>query len=80
MDPATVLSTHKPSLEPYEALYKTLHEHPGLSLQEYLAAETAASVVNSIRFMYGLPPRGRAATTTPGIFAKQFIFSYLPSS
>jgi amidohydrolase len=48
MDPATVLSTHKPSLEPYEALYRTLHEHPGLSLQEYLAAETAAKHLRSL--------------------------------
>lgn len=42
MDISTILSTRKPDLATYEAIYKNLHQHPGLSLQEYLAAETAA--------------------------------------
>jgi metal-dependent amidase/aminoacylase/carboxypeptidase family protein len=42
MDASTVLSTLKPNLDTYESIYKHLHQHPGLSLQEHLAAETAA--------------------------------------
>lgn len=42
MDISTILSTFKPDLARYENLYKILHENPGLSLQEHLAAETAA--------------------------------------
>ncbi|TVY89280.1 Hippurate hydrolase, partial [Lachnellula willkommii] len=47
MDISTVLSTFKPDLAPYESLYKHLHENPGLSLQEHLAAETAATHLRS---------------------------------
>ena len=42
MDPSTILSTLKPDLHPYEVIYKDLHQHPGLSLQEHRAADTAA--------------------------------------
>ncbi|CZR67420.1 probable hippurate hydrolase [Phialocephala subalpina] len=48
MDIPTLLSTHLPDLKSYEALYKKLHEHPGLSLQEHLAAETAAKHLQSL--------------------------------
>ena len=41
MDVSTILSTLKPDLSPYESIYKNLHQNPGLSLQEFLAAETA---------------------------------------
>lgn len=47
MDISTILSTSKPDLAPYESLYKHLHENPGLSLQEHLAAETAAKHLRS---------------------------------
>lgn len=47
MDISTILSTSKPDLAPYESLYKHLHENPGLSLQEHLAAETAAKHLHS---------------------------------
>jgi amidohydrolase len=42
MDSSTILSTLKPDLRPYEIIYKDLHRHPGLSLQEHRAAQTAA--------------------------------------
>ncbi|KAE8443201.1 hypothetical protein EG329_002069 [Mollisiaceae sp. DMI_Dod_QoI] len=48
MDVTTLLKTHLPPLAPYEALYKNLHEHPGLSLQEHLAAETAAKHLQAL--------------------------------
>jgi metal-dependent amidase/aminoacylase/carboxypeptidase family protein len=48
MDISTILSTSKPSLEPYETLYKHLHENPGLSLQEHLAAETTAKHLRAL--------------------------------
>lgn len=41
MDISKILSTLKPDLAEYESVYKNLHQHPGLSLQEHLAAETA---------------------------------------
>jgi amidohydrolase len=50
MDIQTLLNTHKPDLAPYEAVYKNLHQNPGLSLQEHLAAETAASHLSSLGF------------------------------
>ena len=43
MDISQILSVSKPDLAPYESIYKNLHSHPGLSLQEHKAAETAAS-------------------------------------
>jgi amidohydrolase len=48
MDIPSILSTCKPDLAPYESIYKDLHKHPGLSLQEYLAAETAAKGLRSL--------------------------------
>jgi amidohydrolase len=48
MDIRNILSTYKPDLDPYESIYKDLHQHPGLSLQEYLAAETAAKGLRSL--------------------------------
>lgn len=48
MDITTLLSTHLPSLTPYESIYKNLHQNPGLSLQEYLAAETAANHLKTL--------------------------------
>lgn len=48
MDISTILSTSKPDLKPYEELYKRLHEFPGLSLQEHLAAETAAKYLREL--------------------------------
>jgi amidohydrolase len=48
MDISTILSTSKPDLAPYETLYKHLHENPGLSLQEHLAAETAAKHLRAL--------------------------------
>src|SRR6187402_2227682 len=48
MEITTLLSTHKPDLSSYESLYKDLHQHPGLSLQENLAASTAASHLRSL--------------------------------
>ncbi|KAG9240494.1 hypothetical protein BJ878DRAFT_430164 [Calycina marina] len=43
MDASTILSSMRPNLSSYETIYKELHQHPGLSLQEHLAAKTAAS-------------------------------------
>jgi amidohydrolase len=48
MDIRSILSACKPDLAPYESIYKDLHQHPGLSLQEYLAAETAAKGLRSL--------------------------------
>lgn len=48
MDVQTLLKTHLPSLNPFEAIYKNLHQNPGLSLQEHLAAETAAEHLKSL--------------------------------
>jgi amidohydrolase len=50
MDIQTLLKTHKPDLSSYEKVYKHLHQNPGLSLQEYLAAETAASHLSSLGY------------------------------
>jgi hypothetical protein len=49
MDIPSILSTLKPDLGPYESLYKNLHRHPGLSLQEHLAAETAAKHLRGLK-------------------------------
>src|SRR4051812_1785633 len=49
MDIPTILSTMKPDLSPYETIYKNLHQHPGLSLQEYLAAEIAAKHLRELK-------------------------------
>ncbi|KAL5317877.1 hypothetical protein ACEPPN_014977 [Leptodophora sp. 'Broadleaf-Isolate-01'] len=43
-----LLEKHRPDLAPYEELYKNLHQNPGLSLQEHLAASTAASHLRSL--------------------------------
>jgi metal-dependent amidase/aminoacylase/carboxypeptidase family protein len=48
MDITALLKTHLPSLAPYESIYKNLHQNPGLSLQEYLAAKTAANHLNGL--------------------------------
>ena len=48
MDITTILKTHKPDLSSYEKTYKHLHQNPGLSLQETLAAQTAASHLSSL--------------------------------
>ncbi|KUJ07842.1 metal-dependent amidase/aminoacylase/carboxypeptidase [Mollisia scopiformis] len=44
----TLLKTHIPTLTPYEKIYKNLHQNPGLSLQETLAASVAASRLQSL--------------------------------
>lgn len=49
MDIPSILSTLKPDLSSYELLYKNLHQHPGLSLQEYLAADTAAKHLRDLK-------------------------------
>jgi amidohydrolase len=48
MDIHSVLTTHKPDLKPFVSIYKNLHQHPGLSLQEHLAAETATTHLKSL--------------------------------
>ncbi|KAL3418188.1 amidohydrolase [Phlyctema vagabunda] len=48
MDISAILKFSKPDLGPFEALYKDLHAHPGLSLQESLAAETAAKHLRAL--------------------------------
>lgn len=48
MDASSILSTLKPDLQPYEAIYKDLHQHPGLSLQEHRAAQTAAQHLRAL--------------------------------
>jgi amidohydrolase len=48
MDITSLLSRSKPDLQSYEDLYKHLHENPGLSLQEHLAAETAAKHLRAL--------------------------------
>lgn len=48
MDIPTILSTLRPDLGPYEAMYKNLHQNPGLSLQEHLAAEIAAKHLQAL--------------------------------
>ena len=54
MDPSKVLSSYKPDLSSYESLYKNLHAHPGLSLQEHLAAETA---IKHLQALHGFDVR-----------------------
>jgi amidohydrolase len=49
MDVPKILSTLKPDLAEYESLYKNLHQHPGLSLQEHLAAETAEKHLRGLK-------------------------------
>lgn len=41
MSISEVISSLKPDLTEYESIYKDLHQHPGLSLQEHHAAATA---------------------------------------
>ncbi|CAG8956999.1 hypothetical protein HYFRA_00012478 [Hymenoscyphus fraxineus] len=48
IDISTILATSKPDLKPYEDLYRHFHEFPGLSLQEHLAAETAARYLREL--------------------------------
>ena len=48
MDISTIISTLTPDLSLYEKIYKNLHQHPGLSLQEFLAAETAAEHLKAL--------------------------------
>ncbi|KAL2068629.1 hypothetical protein VTL71DRAFT_14966 [Oculimacula yallundae] len=48
MSTKEILGKHRPDLSSYETLYKTLHQNPGLSLQEHLAAETAAKHLKSL--------------------------------
>jgi metal-dependent amidase/aminoacylase/carboxypeptidase family protein len=50
MDIPAILKLNKPDLTPYESIYKNLHQNPGLSLQEHLAAETAASHLTSLGY------------------------------
>jgi len=50
MDVSTILKHHKPDLAPYEKIYKHLHQNPGLSLQEHLAASTAATHLSSLGY------------------------------
>lgn len=52
MSPADILSNIRPDLGPYEKIYKNLHQNPGLSLQEYLAAETAAGHLSMLLFLF----------------------------
>ena len=54
MDSSKVLSSYKPDLSSYESLYKNLHAHPGLSLQEHLAAETA---IKHLQALHGFDVR-----------------------
>ncbi|RDW64785.1 Zn-dependent exopeptidase-4 [Coleophoma cylindrospora] len=48
MDATKVVESFRPDLTPYEAIYRNLHAHPGLSLQETLAAETAAKHLRAL--------------------------------
>jgi metal-dependent amidase/aminoacylase/carboxypeptidase family protein len=48
MDITSILLSHIPDLTPYEEAYKNLHQYPGLSLQEHLAAETATKHLQSL--------------------------------
>ncbi|KAI9875335.1 MAG: hypothetical protein M1830_008606, partial [Pleopsidium flavum] len=45
-----IVKANRPALEPYEDLYKHLHSHPELSLQEI---ETAASAAQHLRSLGG---------------------------
>jgi amidohydrolase len=44
-----IIQKYRPDLESYEKLYKNLHQHPGLSLQESLAAKVAAAHLRSLK-------------------------------
>ena len=48
MEFSEILASYRPDLAPYESLYKNLHQNPGLSLQEHLAADTAAKHLRSL--------------------------------
>lgn len=48
MDISKILSAHKPDLSIFEDIYKTLHQNPGLSLQEHLAAKTATDYLSTL--------------------------------
>lgn len=48
MDISKILESFRPNLTSYEAIYKNLHAHPGLSLQEHLAADTAAKHLEAL--------------------------------
>ncbi|KAG9235677.1 hypothetical protein BJ875DRAFT_482986 [Amylocarpus encephaloides] len=60
MDISMILSKSKPHLKPYEELYKHLHQNPGLSLQEHLAAETATK---HLRILDGFDVRTKIGGT-----------------
>jgi amidohydrolase len=49
MDIPGILSTLKPDLSEYESVYRTLHQNPGLSLQENFAAETAEKHLRTLK-------------------------------
>ncbi|KAK0110863.1 hypothetical protein ONS96_002452 [Cadophora gregata f. sp. sojae] len=48
MEPKAILEKYRPDLTPFETLYKTLHQNPGLSLQEHLASTTAATHLRTL--------------------------------
>jgi amidohydrolase len=48
LSPSEVIAKYGPDLSEYEDIYKHLHQHPGLSLQEKLAASIAASHLRSL--------------------------------
>ncbi|KAH7409003.1 hypothetical protein BKA64DRAFT_663971 [Cadophora sp. MPI-SDFR-AT-0126] len=48
MDTRAILEKYRPDLAPFESLYKNLHQHPGLSLQEHLASSTAATHLRTL--------------------------------
>ena len=45
---STIISTLKPDLAHYEEIYRKLHQNPGLSLQEFLAADIAAKHLEAL--------------------------------
>ncbi|MCJ1483758.1 hypothetical protein MMC06_003926 [Schaereria dolodes] len=45
---SSLVSNNRPNLEPYEKLYKHLHSHPELSLQEEQTAATAVSYLEKL--------------------------------
>lgn len=49
MDISKILSSQKPNLSEYESVYKNLHQHPGLSLQEHFAAEAAEKHLRGLK-------------------------------
>ncbi|KAH8804608.1 hypothetical protein F5884DRAFT_419175 [Xylogone sp. PMI_703] len=48
MDISRIASKHQIDLAPYEAIYKDLHAHPGLSLQEHYAASVAGKYLKAL--------------------------------